>query len=56
MTVYERITDGVWRIRGKRSNIYLIEDKPLVLIDTGMPGDSDIILNVVKEQGMPPKK
>jgi len=56
MTGHEKVTDGVWRIRGRRSNIYLIEDEPLVLIDTGMPGDSDIILNVMKEHGHVPEE
>ncbi len=51
MKKYEKVTEGIYRIMGARSNIYLIEGEELILIDTGMPGDGDVVLEVVKELG-----
>ena len=54
MAVCETITEGVYRITGKRSNIYLLADNSLALVDTGMPGDDSIILGAVKDIGHSP--
>ena len=54
MKEYEKITQGVYRIIGKRSNSYLVEDESLVLIDTGMPGDDTIILDTIRTIGLTP--
>jgi len=51
MKRYEKVIEGIHRIIGARSNIYLIEGKDLILIDTGMPGDGDKVLEVLKELG-----
>ncbi len=51
MKKYEKVTESIYRIMGIRSNIYLIEGEELILIDTGMPGDGDTVLEVIKELG-----
>jgi len=51
MKKYEKVIEGIYRIMGVRSNIYLIEGEELILIDTGMPGDGDVVLEVLKELG-----
>ena len=44
----------VERVRG--SNVYLLADDKLVLVDTGMPGNADKILNFIKDLGRDPKE
>ena len=56
MEIYEKITEGLYRILGKRSNIYLLADESLILVDTGMPGDEEIILSAVQKIGWSPDK
>ena len=51
MKKYEKVIEGIYRIIGVRSNIYLIEGEDLVLIDTGMPGDGNKVLEVLKDLG-----
>ena len=51
MKKYEKVIEGIHRIIGVRSNIYLIEGEDLILIDTGMPGDGAKVLEVLKELG-----
>ena len=51
MKKYEKVIEGIYRIMGVRSNIYLIEGEELILIDTGMPDDGDVVLEVLKELG-----
>lgn len=52
--MYDSITDGVYRIKGQRSNIYLVAADPLVLIDTGMPGDDGAILATIRDLNYAP--
>jgi len=52
--MYEKVIDGIWRIRGKRSNIYLVEGNGLTIIDTGMPGDDRVILEALGMLGHAP--
>ncbi|MEI6126924.1 MAG: MBL fold metallo-hydrolase [Pseudomonadota bacterium] len=54
MHSHEKVSDGVFRIRGKRSNIYLLAGASLVLVDTGMPGDGEGILRAIQELGYAP--
>ena len=54
MDTYEMVTDGVCRILGKRSNIYLITEEPLVLVDTGMPGDAAVVIDTISKLGFAP--
>ena len=56
MEICEKITEGLYRISGKRSNIYLLADESLILVDTGMPGDEEIILSAVQKIGWSPDK
>ena len=51
MEKYEKVIEGIHRIIGVRSNIYLIEGEDLILFDTGMPGDGAKVLEVLKELG-----
>lgn len=51
----ETIAEGVLRIKGKRSNIYLVADDSLLLIDTGMPGDHVHIFSTLTEAGYSPE-
>ena len=51
MKKYEKVTNGIYRIIGSRSNIYLLEGEDLILIDTGMPNDGDKVLKTLKELG-----
>jgi len=51
MKKYEKVIEGIYRIIGARSNIYLIEGEELILIDTGMPGDGGKVLEVMNELG-----
>lgn len=46
---YHRICEGLYRIQGSRSNIYLITGPQPVLIDTGMPGDEKLIFKAFHE-------
>jgi glyoxylase-like metal-dependent hydrolase (beta-lactamase superfamily II) len=55
MKTCETITDGVFRIKGTRSNIYLVAGRSLLLIDTGMPGDHVHIVNALTEAGYSPE-
>ncbi len=52
--MYDTITDGVYRIKGQRSNIYLVAADSLVLIDTGMPGDDQAVLETLRDLGHAP--
>ena len=45
------LIDGV-----KGSNAYLLADDELVLIDTGLPGNAQRILDFIKHQGRYPKE
>lgn len=50
------IVPGVHLVEGVRGgNIYLLVDDALVLVDTGMPGNTDNILRYIKELGREPK-
>jgi len=51
MNKYEKVVAGIYRIIGARSNIYMVEGEDLILIDTGMPGDGDKVLEVLRELG-----
>ena len=44
------ITTGVYLVEAVRgSNVYLLVNSELALIDTGMPGNADRILNFIKD-------
>jgi len=51
MNSCQQVVDGIYRIRGSRSNIYLVTDPGPVLIDTGMPGDEAVILQALHDLG-----
>ena len=50
------IASGIYQIRGKRSNIFLLADKELTLIDTGMPGDDSVIREIINKIGRKPEE
>jgi glyoxylase-like metal-dependent hydrolase (beta-lactamase superfamily II) len=52
----EKIADGVFRIAPGRSNCYLLAGNDLTLIDTGMPGDAEIIKAAINALGLKPEK
>ncbi len=54
MDKIKSVADGIFQIKGTRSNIFLIVDTNLVLVDTGMPGDYEIILDSIKKIGRNP--
>lgn len=54
MECCEQIREGIYRIRGSRSNCYLVADPGPLLIDTGMPGDERAIAQAMAALGMAP--
>ncbi|RMF95869.1 MAG: MBL fold metallo-hydrolase [Candidatus Schekmanbacteria bacterium] len=50
------IKEKIFFVKGSRSNIFLVSDEDLVLIDTGMPGDYKIILDAIKQIGRSPNE
>ncbi len=54
MELCEEVAEGVFQIEGKRSNSYLLTDKQVQLIDTGMPGDEEKIIAVLHSLGYVP--
>ena len=51
-TLRVEIVPGVHLVEGVRGgNIYLLVDDALVLVDTGMPGNTDNILRYIEELG-----
>ena len=44
MHEYEQVTEGVFRIRGKRSNMYLLAEETPALIDTGMSTVHEVVV------------
>lgn len=55
MGACQQICDGIYRIQGSRSNIYLVTNPGPLLIDTGMPGDEQVIARAMAELGMAPR-
>ena len=51
MGTFEEIAAGVYLISAGRSNSYLLVDDDLTLVDTGMPGDGDRIIDSIKKIG-----
>jgi glyoxylase-like metal-dependent hydrolase (beta-lactamase superfamily II) len=51
----EKIADGVFRIAPGRSNCYLLAGNDLTLIDTGMPGEAEIIKAAINALGLKPE-
>jgi glyoxylase-like metal-dependent hydrolase (beta-lactamase superfamily II) len=51
------IVRGVYLVeRTRGSNVYLLVDSELALIDTGMPGNADRVLGFIKDLGREPKE
>ncbi len=48
------ITKGIHRVDGVNANCYIVGDKDLTLIDTGMPNNGDAILRYIKGMGREP--
>ena len=55
MDSYQKVRDGIYRIRGSRSNIYLVDESGPLLIDTGMPGDEESVLQALHDLGLQPR-
>jgi glyoxylase-like metal-dependent hydrolase (beta-lactamase superfamily II) len=51
MATFEEITAGVYRISLGRSNSYLLAGDDLTLVDTGMPGEAEGILESITKIG-----
>jgi glyoxylase-like metal-dependent hydrolase (beta-lactamase superfamily II) len=51
MSEPELVAEGVYRIAPGRSNCYLLADRQLALIDTGMPQDGAAIIAAIKSLG-----
>jgi glyoxylase-like metal-dependent hydrolase (beta-lactamase superfamily II) len=51
MSEPELVAEGVYRITPGRSNCYLLADRGLALIDTGMPPDGEAIIAAIKSLG-----
>jgi glyoxylase-like metal-dependent hydrolase (beta-lactamase superfamily II) len=54
MGICQQICEGVYRLQGSRSNIYLVTTPGPMLIDTGMPGDEQVIALAMAELGLAP--
>jgi len=52
----EKILENVYLIRAGRSNIYLLVDERLSLIDTGLPGEEESVLRSIQELGRSPNE
>lgn len=49
------VVPDVHLVEGVRgSNVYLLEDEKLVLVDTGLPGNTDVIIEYIKSMGRDP--
>lgn len=51
MGKFEEIVDGVYRICAGRSNIYLLAGEDLTLVDTGMPGEEENVIDCIDKIG-----
>lgn len=51
MGTFEEITEGVYRISSGRSNSYLLSGDELTLVDTGMPGEEEEIIESITKIG-----
>ena len=50
------IVPGIYRVDNVRgSNVYLLANHELVLIDTGLPGNTNQIIRFIKEIGGEPE-
>ncbi len=52
--VAKQVVAGVYALSLGPVNAFLIDDDGLTLIDTGVPGSSDAILQAVRELGRQP--
>ena len=52
----EEITEGVYRVTMGRSNVYLLVGDDLTLVDTGLPGEEQTILESIKRVGRKPEE
>jgi len=55
VAICQPICDGVYRLQGSRSNIYLLTAPGPMLVDTGMPGDEQVTLQALRELGLAPR-
>ena len=51
MEKFEEVATGVYLINAGRSNIYLLVGEDLTLVDTGMPGEGENVIQVIKKMG-----
>ena len=54
MSEPELVAEGVYRIAPGRSNCYLLADRKLALVDTGMPQDGEAIIAAIQCLGRTP--
>ncbi len=54
--ITEQIQPGIYRIKASRSNVYVLADKTLTLIDTGMQGDGEEIIKAIRAIGRKPEE
>lgn len=51
----EQVAEGVWRVPGSRTNLYLVADgDSLTMIDTGYPGDWKLVAAAFERLGRSP--
>ena len=55
-TSVTQIEPGIYMIKVSRSNVYLLAGETLALIDTGMPGEGEAIIKVIREIGRKPEE
>lgn len=49
------LTDGVWRVSGRASNVYLVDDDGAwTLVDAGIPQDETVVRGLLAEAGIEP--
>lgn len=53
---FDELAPGIYRIKASRSNIYLLAGQTLILIDTGMKGDGNAVLDVIRGLGRQPEE
>lgn len=53
-SVVSETAPGVYRVAASRSNVYILDGPGLVIVDTGMKGDEEAVLQAIENMGRKP--